>query len=291
MTTTPSAAAPSLKSVSIAKGAAGQPPTAHSKTLRSALLERVSPARLRQPVPRALAPPLGRLLHDTYHFEDCPAGSSASSSACSRGDTTARRVLIVLGDSHADMWMPALAPFAARYHWRLVPLTKKGCIPSVIGSGDCASWYRWALGQVRRLHPRAVVLSQAWSGWGPDGVAGVARALRDLAPLTHRLTVIEDPPSRDWAALDCLLARGATLGSCTFRIPPVEAAACSSVQSETRAAHASYVRTLQWFCVRGLCPTVVGTIVTYRDTSHITATYARVLARPLATELLVATRS
>jgi peptidoglycan/LPS O-acetylase OafA/YrhL len=288
--TTPSAAAPSLEGGSPAVLASGQPPRAHPKTLRDALLESVAPARLRQPVPRALAPPLGQLLHDTYRLGSCPAGTAVDSNACARGDPTARRVLVVLGDSHAQMWMPAFVRFAARYHWRLVPLIKNGCIPSVMSSGDCATWYGWTLAQVRRLHPQAVVLSQAWSGWGPDGVAGVARALQDLAPLTHRLAVIEDPPSRDWAALDCLLARGATLGSCAFRIPPAEAAAYSSVRSEARAAHATYVRTLQWFCARGLCPTVVGTIVTYRDTSHITATYARLLAGPLAPELLVATR-
>jgi hypothetical protein len=259
---------------------------AHPKTVREALLESVAPARLRQRVPRALAPPLGRLLNDTYRDTRCTAAmGSTTSNVCTLGDVTARRRVVVLGDSHAQMWMPAYLRLAERFHWTLVPLIKPGCLPSVMDTGDCAAWYAWALRQVRRLHPQAIVVSEAWSGWGSDAAAGVARQLRDLAPLTSRLIVLEDPPSRPWAALDCLLARGATLGSCAFRVPAVESAVYASVQREARAARAGYVPTLQWFCARGLCPSVVGTIVTYRDSSHITATYAGVLADPLAARL------
>jgi hypothetical protein len=284
---TPGAAAPSLE---IRSGISHA--VASGQTLREALLESVAPTRLREPVPSALAPPLGKLLADRYDLGSCMAGTGATrSELCNVGDTAARRTMVVLGDSHATMWMPAFVRFAVRYHWRLVPLIHVGCVPSVMHSGSCAPWYDWARGQLRRLHPRAVVVSQFWSSWGSRGVGAVARELRDLAPLTQRLLVIEDPPARNRAALDCLLAPGATLGSCAFRITPAEAAAYASMRREVATAKAAYAPTLPWFCVRGLCPTVVGTIVTYRDTTHITATYARMLAESLATELAVATRS
>ncbi len=286
--TSPSAAAPSLE---ISPGAAHAAGPVHRKTVREAVIESVAPARLRQPVPHALAPPLGRLLHDTYRMGSCAAAmGSTTSNVCKLGDTTARRRLVVLGDSHAMMWMPAYLRFAARSHWALVPLVKPGCVPSVMGSGKCAAWYGWALGQVKRLHPRAIVVSQAWSGWGPEGAAALARELRDLAPLTHHLTVVEDPPARKRAALDCLLARGATLGSCAWRVTPGEAAVYAAVRRDASTAGARYVPTMQWFCARDLCPAVVGTIVTYRDTSHVTATYVRVLADPLGSLLAAATR-
>jgi len=188
------------------------------------------------------------------------------------------------------MWMPALVPFAQRYHWRLVPLIKTGCVPAATGSGSCAAWYRWALAQARRLRPRAVVLSQTWwSGSGQEGIAGVARELQDLAWLAPRLVVIEDPPGSGRATLDCLLARGATLGSCAFRVRQDQAALYVSMRRAAQAAHAGYVPTLRWFCVRGLCPAVVGTIVTYRDSTHITATYARQLARSFGAAMAAAT--
>jgi peptidoglycan/LPS O-acetylase OafA/YrhL len=287
---TPSAAAPSLDVHSVVERA-GQRSDAKPRTVRLALLEGVSPARLRQPVPRALAPPLGQLLNDRYRLGACAAGTGeTTASVCELGDTKARRRMIVLGDSHAAMWMPALIQFARRYHWRLVPLIKTGCVPAATGSGSCAAWYRWALAEVRRLHPRAVVLSQTWwSGSAPEGIDAISRELRDLAQLTPRLAIIEDPPGSGRATLDCLLARNATLGSCAFRVTPDQAAIYSLVRREARAAHAAYVPTLRWFCVQRLCPAVVGTIVTYRDPTHITATYSRQLARPFGAALATAT--
>jgi hypothetical protein len=251
----------------------------------------VSPARLRQPVPRALAPPLGRLLNDRYHLGACAAGADDTNArVCELGDPRARRRLVLFGDSHAAMWMSAFIQFAERYHWRLVPLTKTGCVPAAIVSGSCAAWYRWALAKVRRLQPRAVVLSQTWwSGSRQEGLDALTQELHDLAPLTPRLAVVEDPPGSGRATLDCLLARGATLGSCAFRVTPGQAAIYSSVRREVQLAHAAYVPTLRWFCVRNLCPAVVGTIVTYRDSTHITATYARQLARSFGAAVAVAT--
>jgi len=287
---TPSAAAPSLDVHSVVERA-GQQSAVKPRTVGQALLEGVSPARLRQPVPRALAPPLGQLLNDRYRLGACAAGTDeTSASVCELGDTKARRRMIVFGDSHAAMWMPALIHFARSHHWRLVPLIKVGCVPAATRSGSCAAWYSWALGQVRRLHPRAVVLSQTWwSGSAQEGIDAVSRELQDLAQLTARLAIIEDPPGSGRATLDCLLARHATLGSCAFRVTPDQAAIYSSVRREARAAHAAYVPTLRWFCVQGLCPAVVGTIVTYRDPTHITATYARQLSRPFSATLATAT--
>jgi peptidoglycan/LPS O-acetylase OafA/YrhL len=261
------------------------------KRLRKALLESVAPTRLRQPIPDALAPPVGQLLNDRYRLGSCMAGTATSSKVCQLGDTAAHRRVVVFGDSHAEMWMPGFVQFALRYHWTLVPLIKDGCVPSVMDSNSgCATWYRWALEQVRRLRPRAVVVSEFWSSWGPGGVAAVERELRDLAPLAHRLAVVEDPPARPQAAVDCLLARGATLGSCVFRVTPDEWAAYSSLQREAKAAGIGYVRTVQWFSARSLSPTVIGTIITYRDQTHITATYARMLAAPFAADVAVAIR-
>jgi len=57
------------------------------------------------------------------------------------------------------------------------------------------------------------------------------------------------------------------------------------MRNAASAGAARYVRTLQWLCSRNRCPTVVGTIITYRDTTHISATYARLLAKPLAVEI------
>ncbi len=286
----PSAAAPSLDARSVAESD-GRRSAAKPKTIRQAVIEGASPSRLRQPVPRALAPPLGQLLEDRYRLGACAASADQTSARiCELGDPSARRRMIVFGDSHAVMWMPALVHFAQRYGWKLVPLIKTGCVPAATRSGSCATWYRWALAEARRLDPRAVVVSQTWwSGSAREGIDAFSRELQDLARLTPQLVVVEDPPGSGRATLDCLLARNATLGSCAFRVTPEHGAVYAAMRREVRAVGAAYVPTLRWFCVRALCPAVVGTIVTYRDSTHITATYARQLARPFGTALAART--
>ena len=259
-------------------------PVPFAERLHLALVASVSPGRLRQPIPSALSPSVGQLLHDTYHLGDCTAQTETGGTVCHLGDTRARRRLVVIGDSHAEMWMPGFVRFAIDHHWQLIPLIKDGCVPSVI-SLHCSAWYSWALDEARRLHPQAIILSQFWSSWGAGGAAVVTRELDQLAPLTRHLIVMQDAPIHSRAAVDCLLARGATLGSCTFRVTASEAQAYAAVRSAAQAVHAHYLRTLRWLCANGRCPTVIGTIITYRDCTHLTATYTQLLSGPLAARL------
>jgi hypothetical protein len=36
-----------------------------------------------------------------------------------------------------------------------------------------------------------------------------------------------------------------------------------------------------YYCTADRCPSVIGDVIVYRDTNHITATFAKTLARPL----------
>lgn len=110
----------------------------------------------------------------------------------------------------------------------------------------------------------------------------IGRELDDVGRLARNVLVIQDAPPHPEPAVDCLLAPGATRGSCTFRVTRKEARTYAGVRSTVAAAGGNYVRTMQWLCYAGKCPTVVGNVVTYRDRHHLTNTYARFLARPIA---------
>ncbi|MDN6170664.1 MAG: hypothetical protein L0J11_11395 [Micrococcaceae bacterium] len=45
--------------------------------------------------------------------------------------------------------------------------------------------------------------------------------------------------------------------------------------------HLSIIYPEDWFCPDGRCEPVIGGVITYFDTAHITATYARTLAPQL----------
>ena len=59
-------------------------------------------------------------------------GATAPASRCVFGDVAARRTVILVGDSHAAQWFPALERLAEREHFRLVSWTKSGC-PFTLG--------------------------------------------------------------------------------------------------------------------------------------------------------------
>ena len=42
---------------------------------------------------------------------------------------TAKKTVVLYGDSHANMWLPAFEPIARAHHWKLVLFTKPGCPP------------------------------------------------------------------------------------------------------------------------------------------------------------------
>ena len=46
---------------------------------------------------------------------------------CTLGDVTGTHLMVLYGDSHALMWIPAFDAIAKAEHWRLVVLGKLGC--------------------------------------------------------------------------------------------------------------------------------------------------------------------
>jgi len=243
----------------------------------------ITPSMLAAPIPNALDPSVDNLESDIYDMKGCMSVGGTTSPLCTWGDTSASQTMVVFGDSHAQMWMAGFVRFAQEKHYKLIPLVKDGCSPVVLHiRGPCQRWYHWAVGEVGRLHPALLVMSQYWSSWGTEGVS---TELNDLRPEATKMALIEDAPGRPVDAVDCLLASGATLGSCTFPITSRQRSIYREVRQEVRSDGVTYIPTLQWLCANNACPGVVGTIITYRDRHHLSATYANELANPLAEKM------
>ena len=62
-------------------------------------------------------------------------------------------MIVLIGDSHAMMWLPAVLEMAWRDGWVVVPLLRTGCMPNRWitdeGPSSCRVWYRWAMREVR----------------------------------------------------------------------------------------------------------------------------------------------
>lgn len=197
----------------------------------------------------------------------------------------------VLGDSHANQWVPALTRIAAKHDWRLVTYLKSGCPYAVnLGPEVCREFNR----NVAKRLPNedldmVITTARARPDYGSgDGVAEAADAFaaawEPLIADGTRVYVLADtpipasagffdPPSCLESGRDCTFSQSRALQE----DPLVEAA---------RRTEATLVDLNDRFCIQGMCPPVVGGVLVYRDSNHITAVYARSLADPLERRLL-----
>jgi SGNH domain (fused to AT3 domains) len=253
-------------------------------------------------VPAVLTPPVSDFDKEAYAFPSgCVplADNQTTSDLCHLGDASATNTIVVIGDSHAQMWMPAILAMAQADSWNVVPLVKSGCVVATwTGKGypdtppsrlsACHAWYRWAVQQAKQLQPDVVLMTGCCAG--PNGAGGevymksayaaTAAALKGSA---RNVIAIADDDGMKKQPTDCLLAHGATLRSCMTTQTSVTLAFNTQLAALAKARHFGYLNTLGWFCYRNQCPMVVGNTIVYRDTGHITQAYALKLAAPFRT--------
>jgi peptidoglycan/LPS O-acetylase OafA/YrhL len=263
------------------------------------------------PVPEELHPSLieARTDRDDLGADDCQTPTTDSTLRdCSYGDPAGGTTVVLFGDSHAAMWLPALERIATERDWRIVPLVKFSCPPVNLTVWDnhlkrafheCDAWRSAALARIDELHPSMtiVVTSHGYqvADAGGDPVdaerrrvawrEGLVETLTQTRRASSTVVLIGDSPHLDDDPLDCL-ATSAVVESCTP--PRVEVvnrayeALEASVVQETRVG---YFHAADWLCPDGACPLVMDNLLVYRDRGHLTATITEALAPRLLWEL------
>lgn len=248
----------------------------------------VAAARANAGIPSPLSPPISGLFTDfgVNLPRNCLVLETATShnDICPQGDVTSARTMVVFGDSHAAMWLPALIPVAELAGWKLIPIIKYNCQATYWISSSavpsCPPWYSWAMGEISSLHPKVVVIGARDSG-DPGWQFNVRSAIRTYRSSGARVILLGDVPPFPIAPTDCLLSPGATMRTCTF--PSNPNAALTEAQAPSFGA--DYIAVLAWFCFEKECPMVVGHTITHSDVNHVSRTYASQLVVPLGKAL------
>ncbi|RBY81034.1 acyltransferase family protein [Blastococcus sp. TF02A-26] len=224
---------------------------------------------------------------------------------CSFGDPDSETTVALIGDSHADHFAPAVERVAAANGWRLDLHTRSACpfvspqtdfvepVPS-----DCAQRNAALLADLLADPPDAVLIgtSRYWMN-GPEGLRNpregaylMARGLQEAwAPLVEagiRVIAMRDVPRPQFMVPDCIALHVDELSECAF--DRAEAVWDGSPELQAAAAIPG-VRVLDltpWICPGERCPAVIGGIIVYRDTDHLTATYTRTLTGAVAGPLV-----
>jgi peptidoglycan/LPS O-acetylase OafA/YrhL len=257
-----------------------------------AVAQAVNAAKRNADLPWPLTPAVTDLRQDFYAFPPgCAAGrGQTSSTVCHLGASGAAKTIAVIGDSHAQMWMPTILRMARRDGWEVVPFVKVGCVPTKwLHTTDwgCTVWYRWALGRVARLHAQVTLIAASWADdpHPTTAVRAVSALIGRVKPSSATTIVIGDSPHQHRNPADCLLASSATMRTCSARASLTELQTDASVAGAAAKHGVGFIKVTGWFCARAssvavLCPLVVNRTISWIDLGHISETYGLELSTP-----------
>lgn len=249
----------------------------------------VRAARRGDAIPPGLTPPIGELTNEPQPYSlprgcvPIAASNESTSKICPIGRTSSRTTIVVIGDSHVQMWMPAILHLANQDGWRVIPLLRPGCTPGAWvdhdGLAACRKWYKWAIRQVGLLHPTVTLIGGAVGGdrggTAGEAVHGIVSMARTLRSGSRKVIVIGDPEGLDLNPLDCLLARNASMRSCTTTWPQAALWPYDTIASRTKTLGVGFLDTRGWFCFQAECPAVIGRTIVYKDPHHVTVAYVQ----------------
>ncbi len=255
------------------------------------VVDRAGAARLDEPRFAELA----RAVEDFERIEDrgCPPGADpAELAGCVWGDPSGERVVLVLGDSHADQWLPALDEIGRNEGIQFVVRTVVACpaLPTDgFVTGECVETQHSQSEVVGLIEPDAVIITQ-WTGsmlgadeqvW-VDSIRGFGS---ELAARDIGLLWIHDPPSFEDNPIDCLGIRSEP--ECA---PGRDEAAAAEYH---RALSRSGLTTphvefdpIELLCDDERCRLRRAGALVFRDSNHLTAEAARTFVPELADALL-----
>ncbi len=271
----------------------------------------VAPRSASPPAHASLAPPIAAAATDyeVASNDRCQAKYNAvTMKTCVFGDTTAPvQTVALVGDSVAGEWSSPLADIAKRKHWKLVVVTHSSCpwtSTMVTQTGHtkpytvCADWGRRVLDYLTKtLKPDVVIATDRPANGIPSHPknsaqtrsaigAGMADYWNRLTKAGIRVVGIRETPEMHKDIPTCLAKHGNTVASCS--VPAAEAiypnTAIQKAVQQTPGASIIDMNTL--ICSAATCSAVVGNIIVYRDTHHLTDTYSRSLEPYLQQKLL-----
>jgi hypothetical protein len=214
--------------------------------------------------------------------------------ACVYGDTSSSKVIVLYGDSHALMWLPAIAPVASADKFKLVLLWVGLCpaatlsvyFPTFDYPSACNTDRSQFISDIKGLDPVAVVIGERTTQINRTATAfvtsaqwkaGLETTIDHIKSRTTKVIVLEDTPFFDAGGPVCLSEHPSRVRSCAIPFPNPEAPGLQSAeQAAARATSSLYVKTQGWFCTK-TCSAVIGNFIPFIDTQHISFAYAQYL--------------
>jgi peptidoglycan/LPS O-acetylase OafA/YrhL len=268
------------------------------------------------PLPAGLAPTLAQAYWDlpSGYGDGCHLDfPEVEPPECVYGRADVETTVLLLGDSHAQQWLPALERLAQERGWRLRAITKAACpmieatvwnYPLKRAYRECDQWRERALALIEEEAAQLVLLASAdmydlvdeQGGLIKDGPGGgeaeaaawdtaLAAYLSRVSERAPRVVLLADTPRVGYDPAECL-ATGPGIEACDASSERmVDGHYREREAAAARVAGVDLVSATDWLCSREDCPLVRGSYLVYRDHHHLTATFAAQLASELGAAL------
>lgn len=237
-------------------------------------------------------------------WQGCRGATEATLYGCTFGHTGgAQKVAVVLGDSFAMAWLPAIRAALVPQHWVIYGLTKDQCpaaFISVINQqrpptyfSECDSRHAWMISETERLKPSLVILASAitsprlasratGSAAEAEWRSGMEKTINAIQTTGKPRVLTLSPPPGGPSLQSCATAV-ATPQSCLGGVSAEWKAMRTAEAGAATATATSYADTHLWFCTADLtCPSFVGSTPVRWDGGHLTSAYASSLGPEMA---------
>jgi peptidoglycan/LPS O-acetylase OafA/YrhL len=243
-----------------------------------------------------------QMVADTYcmHPQDF-----TTTETCTYGPAGATKTAVVVGDSVAISWMPALVEALGRDGYKVRGIGFGAC-PFVLANVTlenlpadterCNRSHAGVIDLVTKINPDMVVLSNHEGGLaalssGASGAAGRSEwvearseAMRALSAPQRKVVMLSPPPAgRNPAECYTKLSKPS---DCVSGIDIAWKNMADADKTAAEASGATYVDSSSWFCQFGKCPVFVGSTPVRYDILHLTSTYGKQIAPLLKAAIL-----
>ena len=237
-------------------------------------------------------------IHDDIGYHSV-AGCAGENTSCTEKVKGGKEVFL-LGDSHANMWFPALSRLQEMGKYRVTSFAMPGCPPvDLKGSSIAKSIGRDKtkacglildkyIATIKKERPDVLILTGSINSGDATWIKGYPQIIRTLKPFVGRMIFLGDFEYGNEFVIECYSKNFKNPSICGHK--PQER---KQIYSERIAAEEKIIKStgVEYFkpgklqCSSSYCPAIVNGIVMYRDPYHLTRTYARWIGKILITEL------
>ncbi|WP_345555465.1 acyltransferase family protein, partial [Streptomonospora halophila] len=223
--------------------------------------------------------------------------------SCVYGPQDADTTVALVGDSHAAQWAPALRRIAEERDWRLHVYAKSSCSFTLTTLGrdgkaysECTEWNEALFDELTgEVGPDILFTTSSanneaasaatQSEGAVDIAAGMNRLWGPLEDAGTDVVAIRDTPRMATRLPECVALHSEDLSKCERSAEDAFSNEDPQLLAAENDADADVVDLTDEFCIGDTCLPVIGNVLVYRDSNHITATYSELLAPKLSQAL------